>query len=105
MTRPRRLGALLAVVLLVAATAPAAAAPEGQTTWAVHISPRVRQQILAQQILAKTQQIIHDRVMFGPVIEPAFLNGVGPRVDQSGLGMIAKHAYSAPYEDVTLEKR
>lgn len=38
MTRPRRLGALLAVVLLVAATAPAAAAPEGQMAWAVHIS-------------------------------------------------------------------
>ena len=100
MTRPRRLGALLAVVLLAAATAPAAAAPEGQMTWAVHINTRVR-----QQILAKMQQIIHDRVMFGPVIEPALLNGVGPRVDQSGPGMIANHAYSAPYEDVTLEKR
>mgnify|MGYP001385526004 CR=1 FL=1 len=32
----------------------------------------------------------------------AFLNGVGPRVGESGLGLINGHAYSAPYEDVTL---
>lgn len=33
----------------------------------------------------------------------AFLNGVGPRVRESRLGLIAGHAYSAPYEDVTLK--
>ena len=38
-------------------------------------NPRVR-----TQILHKIQQIIHERVMFAPVMEPAFLNGVGPRV-------------------------
>ena len=32
----------------------------------------------------------------------AFINGVGPRVAESGLGLIPGHAYSAPYEDVTL---
>ena len=31
------------------------------------------------------------------------LNGVGPRVQESGLGLIGGHAYSAPYEDVTLK--
>ena len=35
-------------------------------------NPRVR-----TQILHKIQQIIHERVMFAPVMEPAFLNGVG----------------------------
>jgi peptide/nickel transport system substrate-binding protein len=29
-------------------------------------------------------------------------NGVGPCVQESGLGLISGHAYSAPYEDVTL---
>ena len=39
-------------------------------------------------MLHKIQQIIHERVMFVPVMEPAFLNGVGPRVEVHGLGVI-----------------
>ena len=46
----------------------------------------------------------HEKVMFGPVIEPAFLNGVGPRLEVHGLGLIASHAYSAPYEDLRLKR-
>jgi peptide/nickel transport system substrate-binding protein len=61
-------------------------------------TPRVR-----AQILTKIQQIMHARAMFIPVIQPAFLNGVGPRVDAHGLGAIAGFAYSAPYEDLTLK--
>jgi peptide/nickel transport system substrate-binding protein len=61
-------------------------------------NPRVR-----NQILQKIQQIIHDKVMFAPVMEPAFLNGVGPKVGNSGLGAIANFPYSAPYEDLTLK--
>jgi peptide/nickel transport system substrate-binding protein len=57
-----------------------------------------------QQVLHKVQQIIHDRVMFAPIMEPAFLNGVGPRVDVHGLGAITSHAYSAPYEDLKLKR-
>jgi hypothetical protein len=36
-------------------------------------------------------------------MEPAFLSGYGPRVAESGLGLIAVHAYSGPYEDVRLK--
>src|SRR5262245_23608318 len=43
--------------------------------------------------------------MFAPVMEPAFLNGVGPRVATSGLEAIANFPYSAPYEDLTLKAR
>ena len=64
------------------------------------MNPRVR-----QQLLVKIQQMIHERVMFGPVIEPAFLNGVGPRPAVSGLGLIKNHAYSAPYEDLKVKPR
>jgi peptide/nickel transport system substrate-binding protein len=64
------------------------------------MNPRVR-----QQILHKIQQLIHEKVMFGPVIEPAFLNGVGPRLEVHGLGLVANHAYSAPYEDLRLKKK
>jgi len=52
--------------------------------------------------LHRMQQLVHERVVYAPIWELAFLNGVGPRVQESGLGLISGHAYSAPYEDVTL---
>jgi peptide/nickel transport system substrate-binding protein len=55
--------------------------------------------------LLKIQQLMHERVMFSPILEPAFLNGYGPRVAESGLGLINVHAYSAPYEDVRLKAK
>jgi peptide/nickel transport system substrate-binding protein len=56
-----------------------------------------------EAILHKMQQLVLDRVVYAPIWELAFLNGVGPRVQESGLGLISGHAYSAPYEDVTLK--
>jgi peptide/nickel transport system substrate-binding protein len=53
--------------------------------------------------LQKIQQLITDKVMYAPLMEPAFLNGFGPRVAESGLGLITNHAYSAPYEDLKLK--
>lgn len=42
---------------------------------------------------------MHERVLFAPGVEPPLLNGYGPRVAESGLGLIVGHLYSAPYED------
>jgi peptide/nickel transport system substrate-binding protein len=56
-----------------------------------------------EAILHKMQQVVLDRAVYAPIWELAFLNGVGPRVGESGLGLISGHAYSAPYEDVTLK--
>jgi len=53
--------------------------------------------------LHKIQQLVQERTVYAPIWQLAFLNGVGPRVGESGLGLIAGHAYSAPYEDVTLK--
>jgi len=53
--------------------------------------------------LQKVQQLVHDKAIYAPIWQLAFLNGVGPRVAESGLGLIPGHAYSAPYEDVTLK--
>jgi peptide/nickel transport system substrate-binding protein len=53
--------------------------------------------------LHKIQQLLYDKVVYAPIWELAFLNGVGPRVHESGLGVIPGHPYSAPYEDVTLK--
>ena len=56
-------------------------------------------------LLHRMQQIVHERAMFAPIWELAFLNGVGPRVAESGLGLIAGYAYSAPYEDLKLKAK
>ena len=53
--------------------------------------------------LHRIQQMLHEKVVYAPIWELAFLNGVGPRVRESGLGLISGHAYSAPYEDVALK--
>src|SRR5438132_2683250 len=56
-----------------------------------------------ETILHKLQQLMHDKVMFAPIWELGFLNGHGPRVAESGLGLIAGHAYSAPDEELKLK--
>ncbi len=52
--------------------------------------------------LHKIQQLVHERAIYAPIWRQAFVNGAGPRMGESGLGLIAGHGYSAPYEDVTL---
>ena len=43
--------------------------------------------------------------MYAPIWERGFINGVGPRVEESGLGLIAGNAYSSPYEDLKLKRK
>jgi peptide/nickel transport system substrate-binding protein len=57
-----------------------------------------------EAVLVKIQQLAHEKVMHAPIWELGWLNGVGPRVAESGLGLIPMHAYSAPYEDVALTR-
>jgi peptide/nickel transport system substrate-binding protein len=52
--------------------------------------------------LDKMQALVNERTIYAHVWQLAFLNGAGPRVGGAGLGLIAGHAYSAPYEDVLL---
>ena len=53
--------------------------------------------------LQRIQQLIHDKAMVAPIWLNAGLNGIGPRVEESGIGIIAGYAFSAPYEDVKLK--
>ena len=55
-------------------------------------------------MLHRLQQLVHEHSVYAPIWQLAFLNGVGKRVGKSGLGLIKGHAYSAPYEDVTIKK-
>ena len=58
-----------------------------------------------EALLHKIQQLIHDKTMIIPIWQLAFINAHGPRVGESGLGVIPGHAYSAPYEDLKLKAR
>jgi len=54
-------------------------------------------------ILDQMQQIVVERVIFAPIWQLAFLNGIGRRVGESGFGLIPRFPYTAPYEDLTLK--
>ncbi len=54
-------------------------------------------------ILDKMQQLVHEKSIYAPIWLLAFINGVGPRVGESGFGLIRGFAYTGPYEDMTLK--
>jgi len=54
-------------------------------------------------ILQRMQQLLAERTIFAPIWQLAFINGVGPRVGQSGFDLISGFAYTGPYEDITLK--
>ena len=69
------------------------------TRQAVEVDRKKREALLHQ-----IQQIVHDRVMYVPIYELAFLWGIGPRVDEAGVDRIKGFSYSGPYEDLTLKR-
>jgi peptide/nickel transport system substrate-binding protein len=58
-----------------------------------------------EAVLHRIQQLVHDKAMVAPIWLNAGLNGVGPRVEESGIGVITGYAFSAPYEDLKLKAR
>jgi peptide/nickel transport system substrate-binding protein len=58
-----------------------------------------------EAILHRMQQLVYERTIYAPIWQLAFLNGIGPRVGESGFGLIAGFPYTAPYEDITLNGR
>ncbi|HEX3403575.1 MAG TPA: ABC transporter substrate-binding protein [Acetobacteraceae bacterium] len=54
-------------------------------------------------ILTKMQKLLDEQTMYVSIWQLAFISGVGPRVDQSGFGLIKGFVYTAPYEDITLK--
>ena len=49
------------------------------------------------------QQLVHEKAIYAPIWELAFLNGIGPRVGKSAFGLIAGFPYTAPFEDITIK--
>jgi len=56
-----------------------------------------------EAMLQRIQQLMHEKVMYAPIWELGFIHAQGPRVAESGLGLILGWAFSAPYEDVKLK--
>ena len=54
-------------------------------------------------ILTKMQHLLDDRTMYVSIWQLAFISGVGPRVAESGFGLIKGFVYTAPYEEITLK--
>lgn len=54
-------------------------------------------------VLQRMQQLVHERTVYAPLWQLAFINGQGPRVEDAAFGLIGGHPYSAPYEDVRLK--
>src|SRR5262245_3194126 len=56
-----------------------------------------------EALLHQIQQLIHERVMFGPIWEYIWPSAVGPRVEEPALMLINPYPWSAPLEDVRLK--
>ncbi len=56
-----------------------------------------------EAVLHKIQQLVTERAIFAPIWQLGFINGVGPRVGESGFGLISGYSYTAPYEDITIK--
>jgi hypothetical protein len=64
-----------------------------------------RKALKREATLHRIQQLVQERAMVAPIYELAFLTGVGRRLEESALGLIAGYAFSAPYEDVKLRAK
>jgi peptide/nickel transport system substrate-binding protein len=67
---------------------------------ALETDPKQREALLHQ-----IQQLIHERVRFGPIYEYVWPSGIGPRVAEPALMLIDPYPWSAPLEDVRLKPR
>ncbi len=57
-----------------------------------------------EALLHQIQRLMHERVMHGPIFEPATLHGIGPRVEEAAIGLNQQLYFAAPYEDMRLKK-
>jgi peptide/nickel transport system substrate-binding protein len=69
-----------------------------------HQQAQERDRSKREALLHQIQRLMHERVMHGPIWEPATLHGVGPRVEEPGVGLNPSLYFAAPYEDMRLKK-
>jgi peptide/nickel transport system substrate-binding protein len=57
-----------------------------------------------EAMLHRIQKLMHERVMYAPIFDPATLHGVGPRVEEPAVGLNPLLYFAAPYEEMRLKK-
>jgi len=57
-----------------------------------------------EKLLHQIQRLVHERVMFAPLWQYTFLNGVAATVADARFGAIASFPYTAPYEEIQLRR-
>ena len=58
-----------------------------------------------EALLHQIQQLVYDRVRFGPLYEFIWPSGIGPRVAEPALLLIDPYPWSAPLEDVKVKAK
>jgi peptide/nickel transport system substrate-binding protein len=67
-----------------------------------HQQARERDRKKREALLHLIQRLMHERVMHGPIFEPATLHGIGPRVEEAGVGLNPMLYFTSPWEDMRL---
>jgi peptide/nickel transport system substrate-binding protein len=65
---------------------------------------RERDRKKREAMLHRIQKLMHERVMYAPIFDPATLHGVGPRVEEPAIGLNSLLFFAAPYEEMRLKK-
>jgi peptide/nickel transport system substrate-binding protein len=58
-----------------------------------------------EALLHQIQRLMHERVMYAPIYDPATLHGIGPRVEEPAVGLNPLLYFAAPYEEMRLKKQ
>jgi hypothetical protein len=66
---------------------------------------RERDRTKRETLLHEIQRLMHERVMYGPIFDPATLHGIGPRVAEPLIGLNTQLYFAAPYEDMRLNEQ
>jgi peptide/nickel transport system substrate-binding protein len=88
----------------VASSAPYASGGYADLDELIRQQAHLRDRKEREAVLHRIQRLMHERVMHGPIFEPATLHGVGPRVEEAAVGLTAQLYFPAPYEDMRLKK-
>jgi peptide/nickel transport system substrate-binding protein len=57
-----------------------------------------------EALLHQIQRLMHERVMYAPIFDPATLHGIGPRVEEPAVGLNPLLYFAAPYEEMRLKR-
>ena len=106
--RSKKLGGVFVTVSAAPGNTPCASSPSssaaprtrpaGMPTSTICSSNRRRSATATKReaLLHQIQRLMHERVMYGPIFEPATLHGIGPRVEEAAMGLSPQLYFTAP---------